>query len=159
MRLLKLASLSFIILFVITTCIGLLLPSVVVVSRTTEINAPKDTISIYTHNLLGWKKWVQGMENIAIINPKQATVGRASIRITTLTDSTLNGSWIERNGDEQQTDLYLFPSSNKTVVNWQFSQKVKWYPWARFSSMINEKVIGGMMETNLANLKRVVEQR
>jgi hypothetical protein len=43
-------------------------------------------------------------------------------------------------------------------VQWQFEQKVKWYPWERLGSMMNDKILGTMMEKNLNNLKALVEK-
>ena len=69
------------------------------------------------------------------------------------------GKWIEKNNDEQLITLSIIPAQNSTIVNWQFEEKIKWYPWARLSSMINESVIGTMMEENLARLKQIAEKK
>jgi hypothetical protein len=45
-----------------------------------------------------------------------------------------------------------------TVVQWQFEQKIKWYPWEKFGSMMNDKILGTMMEKNLGNLRKLIER-
>jgi hypothetical protein len=46
-----------------------------------------------------------------------------------------------------------------TVVQWQFVQEVNWYPWERFSSMMNDRIIGTLLEKNLNQLKKTVEEQ
>ena len=43
-----------------------------------------------------------------------------------------------------------------TWHNDQFEQKVKWYPWEKFQTLLNEKVLGYKMELELANLRDVL---
>ncbi len=42
------------------------------------------------------------------------------------------------------------------IVQWQFEEKFKWYPWQRLSSMFNEKMLGPVMEESLDSLKAKV---
>ena len=51
----------------------------------------------------------------------------------------------------------LINNGNSSIVNWQFDNNSSWFPLDRFGSIVNEKVTGKMMEDNLANLKKVVE--
>jgi hypothetical protein len=158
MRLFKLALISFVILFSIITGIGLLLPSKVIVSRAVDIKASVDTIYHYTKDLKKWKLWITSLQSSNIDNPLETKMGKSTIRIISTTKERVEGEWVEVNGDKQLMALSIIPSNQgQAIVQWQFEQQIKWYPWARFSSMVNDKVIGAMMEQNLANLKAIAE--
>lgn len=159
MKLLKLAFFSLIILFILVTCIGLLFPSKVIVSRAIDISQKPDSVYIYVKDLYAWKQWVTGMKTQNVISATATKIGNSTINIISSNPKEITGSWVEKNGDTQKTSLSLIASENKTIVHWQFEQDINWYPWERFSSMINDKVIGGMMEENLANLKKIVEAK
>jgi len=62
MRLVRFALISIVVLFSIATLMGLLFPSVVIVSRAIDVNAPKDSVEVLVKDLNGWKQWM------AIIN-------------------------------------------------------------------------------------------
>jgi hypothetical protein len=158
MKLIKLGIISVVILFSIITLIGLLFPSKIIVSRTTEIIQKSDTIFALTKDLYGWQKWVKSLQNQHINSSTQTTLGKSTIIITSSSPQKICGKWVEKNGDEQLITISIIPSQNISIVNWQFEEKIKWYPWARLSSMINESVIGNMMEGNLAALKQVAEK-
>ncbi len=159
MRLVKLAILSFFILFSIITTIGLLFPSTVIVSRAVDISQNPDSVYQYIKDLYGWKQWVSGMQNQPINSATLSKVGASTIKITSSNPKEITGEWIEKNGNVQKTKIDIIRSQNKTIVHWQFEQEIKWYPWERFSSMINDKVIGNMMESNLANLVKLAEHK
>ncbi len=159
MRLLKLVIISVVFLFCIVTFIGLLFPSTIIVSRAVDVNASADSIYVYTKDLSSWKYWVASLQNQNIENNFETKLGLSTIKITASSKEKVTGEWIEKNGDKQLMALSTISANNdKSVVQWQFEQHIKWYPWARFGSMINDKIIGGMMEQNLANLKRIVEK-
>jgi hypothetical protein len=44
------------------------------------------------------------------------------------------------------------------VVHWSFEQHVKWYPWEKFQTLLNEKVLGYKMEMELASLRELLLQ-
>jgi len=44
------------------------------------------------------------------------------------------------------------------VIHWSFEQHVKWYPWEKFQTLLNEKVLGYKMESELANLRDLLLQ-
>lgn len=158
MRLIKLALISLVVLFSVVTFIGLLFPSKVIVSRAIDVAAPLDSLSKFTKDLYGWQHWINSMKIYPATSAYSSKIGTSTITITSSAPTKVLGKWIEKNGDEQLTTLVLISNQQATIVNWQFEQKIKWYPWARLSSMLNEKVIGAMMEENLAHLKKVAEK-
>ena len=95
------------------------------------------------------------MQNQPVLSATKSKIGNSTIAITAASSSKISGKWIEKNGDEQTFAINIIANQNNSIVNWQFEQDVKWYPWARLGSMVNEKVIGAMMEENLASLKKV----
>lgn len=138
---------------------GLLLPSKVVVSRTVEVHQPPPTIFTYIKDLHGWKQWIKGLQNQNIATALKTTVGASTIIIDSVTSNIVFARWVEANGATQSSILQLIEKNDITIVNWQFSQRMAWYPWARFTSMLNEKVIGGMMEENLGLLTKLAEKK
>lgn len=163
MRLFKLAFISIIILFVLASLMGLLLPSHVLVSRAVNINRNRDSIMPYMRDINQWKTWMEGMEDttVSIATPTQAKLGHTQVSINTVTDSTVISLWTGRNGGVQTATMYLIGNHTQpvTVVQWQFEQDLKWYPWERLGSIMNDKILGTMMEKNLNRLKTTIEKQ
>jgi hypothetical protein len=163
MRFLRLIIISFAALFIVATLIGVLLPSRVLVSRAVNIAVPKDSIMQYVNNIRDWKLWMEGMddESVHIYSPLKATLGNTEVTVTSVTDTTVVSTWLPRKGAVQTATMHLIGSSGErlTVVQWQFEQKLKWYPWERLGSMMNDKILGTMMENNLNRLKTLAETK
>ncbi len=153
---------SGVILFIVATTIGLLFPSTVVVSRAIDIVAPKDSVMNYIQNIPRWKFWMEGVNDTTtkILSNKQALLGNTSVAITNMNDSMVTSTWTNKNNVQQLCTITLYHHQNNptTVCHWQFVQKIQWYPWERFASMMNDKILGTMMEKNLQQLKVLVEQ-
>ncbi len=163
MRFIKLGLISVFFLFLIVTLIGLLLPANVVVSRAVDITAPKDSIFKMVADIRQWKQWVTGMnkEGVVISSPTEANLLGTNVKITSTKDYMVLSSWKGKNGTTQESIIRVIQDSTspKAVAQWQFTEHLKWYPWQRFGSMMNEAVMGSQLETNLANLKKICEQR
>jgi uncharacterized membrane protein len=163
MKLIRLALFSILSLFAIASLIGILLPANVLVSRAVNITAPKDSIFPYIKNIEQWKQWMEGMQqaSVNIQSPTRADLAGTGVVITNISDSTVVSSWTTKNGNLQTSTVHLIgdPLQKVTIVQWQFEQKLKWYPWERLGSMMNDKILGTMMEKNLNNLKSLVEKK
>jgi carbon monoxide dehydrogenase subunit G len=163
MKLIRLIVLSILSLFVIASLIGILLPANVLVSRAVNITAPKDSILPYIKNIEQWKSWMEGMQqaSVNIHSPVKATFGGTAVEITRIADTAVISSWTTQNGNLQTSTIHLICDTSQkiTVVQWQFEQKLKWYPWERLGSMMNDKILGTMMEKNLNNLKMLAEKK
>ncbi len=163
MKLIRLAVISIVLLFVLATLLGALLPSMVLVSRAVNVNAPRHLVLPYVSDIRRWKEWIEGMQDtsVTIYSPVNADLGGTSVRITHISDSAIISSWITRNGHPQTSTLRLIGDSSQkvTVVQWQFEQKLKWYPWEKLGSMMNDKILGPRMEKNLNSLKSLVEKK
>ena len=163
MKLIRLGIISILALFAVASLIGILLPSNVLVSRAVDIKAPKDSVIQYVNDIQQWKSWMEGMDNpsVQIHSATNADLAGTSVEISQITDSTVISKWTSKNGSFQIATLRIIEASaqNTIIVQWQFEQKLKWYPWEKFGSMMNDKIIGPMMEKNLNNLKSLVEKK
>lgn len=161
MKFIRFVLISIVAMFVIASFIGVLLPSDVLVSRAVDVNAPRDSVMKYINNLEEWKWWIDGMResSVKIESTSRADLNGTLVNIDQVTDSTVQTSWILKKGNKQIATMHLIgnPSQNRTVVQWQFEEKLKWYPWEKLGSMMNDKILGPMMEMNLNNLKKLVE--
>lgn len=163
MRFIKLGIISVIFLFLIITLIGLLLPSKVIVSRAVDITAPKDSIFKRVSNIQEWKAWVTGMnkEGVEIKSSTEANLLGTIVKITSTKNYIVVSQWQGKNGTIQESLIRVIQDSTspKAVAQWQFTEQLKWYPWQRFGSMMNEAIMGSQLENNLANLKKLCETR
>jgi len=163
MKLIRLALFSVLTLFVIASVIGILLPSNALVSRAVNITAPKDSIFPYIKDIEQWKQWMDGIQqaSVNIHSASSADLAGTAVTITAISDSTVVSSWKTKTGKLQTSTVRLIGDSSQkiTVVQWQFEQKLKWYPGERLGSMLNDKILGTMMEKNLNNLRSLVEKK
>lgn len=166
MRYIKIAFGGFLILFILLTLIGLLMPSSVTVFRSVEINAPADTVRYYTNNIAHWKYWINGADTAyfkqitrsATTKDSKIMLGSFTITIISADPKHITTSWKGSSGSEQLNNLELQDNSNGNIlINWSFQRKLKWYPWERLSAMLHDKVFGPSMEESLAKLKSVCE--
>ena len=67
MRVIKLAILSFIILFLLVTIISLFIPSHIRISKATDINSTKEVVMSYITDPLKWKEWYPGADSLDIL--------------------------------------------------------------------------------------------
>ena len=161
MRVIKLALLSILALFAVLCFFSVMMPSTVLVSRAIDINASSDSIKQYVSDLNQWTVWVKGMnaKEVSIKSGREAVLGTQRVLIQTITDSTVVSIWESKSASTQESTIRLIkaPERNLTIVQWQFVQKLKWYPWEKFGSFMNDKILGPMMEENLLQLKNIVE--
>jgi hypothetical protein len=162
MRFLKLIVGSIAVLFIVISLVGILLPSHVLVSRAVNIERPIDSVRSYVNDINQWRSWIEGMEDssVKIYSPVKAKLGGTEVDIISVTDTTVVSTWTARNGSRQTATIHLIgsPQQKVTVVQWQFEQRLKWYPWERLGSMMNDKILGTMMEKNLNRLKQLLEK-
>lgn len=161
MKLLKLAAISLVCLFGLATGIGALLPSKVLVSRAVNIKAPAGKIMTELNSLTHWKNWVEGMNDasVHIRSSNEASIGKSEVRIVKLTDTMVVSEWISQRNKKQVSTIQLIggQSENLTIVQWQFEQSVGWLPWEKLGTMMNDKILGPMMEKNLEKLRLYIE--
>ena len=163
MRLIKLALISIIALFTVLSFFSVMMPSTVLVSRAVDIYAPSDTIKLYVSDLNQWVYWVKGMrsKDVTIKSAREADLGTQLLTIQTVTDTSVIIIWASKKASTQVSTLQFIkvPEKNLTIVQWQFVQKLRWYPWEKFASFMNDKILGPMMEENLQQLKQLSENQ
>ena len=167
MRYIKFALLGLLVLYILLTLIGLLMPSSVTVGRSVEIHASVDSVRFYTNNPVNWRYWINGADtaNFNQLTPS-ATEKNSKFIIGTYTVTVMENNlkyiittWTSEHNKEQLNRLELYYSSNNsTTVKWSFEQQLNWYPWERLSAMLRDKVFGPSMEVSLAKLKKVCER-
>lgn len=167
MRFIKLALISIVVLFLLSTTIGLLFPSKVVVSRSVLIRQAPDSIMALIGDLNRWRLWMDGVnENGLTITagdgktaPSAATIGTTHIDLTARDTLQIKTLWMGPSGRGQSSGMALVPDSTGTItaVHWYFEQQLKWYPWERLGSLMNDKIMGPTMEKSLDNLKKLEE--
>ena len=165
MRLIKLAILSFIILFLVVTAISLFIPSTIHISRASDINCTKDSIRSLITDPSKWKEWYPGGDTLDILyvagEPKGLILDSAyGIRIGDVTDSTVSMVEVGRSSTASpKMGFKLLPGRNETnnVLQWYMDFKLKWYPWEKFKSLFFENIYGPHLEQGLANLKSQCE--
>jgi hypothetical protein len=151
MRAIKLGLISAVVFFVLFTLGGLLLPAHNVVSRAVNIKVKPANILPLVQNKQQWHLWIEGMDS-ATLHQKQ------TVQIISVSDSLVVANW--KTNEANYTTKFRFiynPGQAVTIVQWQFEQDVKWYPWERLSSLMNDKILGTLMEKNLAKLQLLVE--
>ena len=162
MKFIKLGILSFIILFVVITCISFFIPAHIRISKAINIHSSCDSMFVPIDDLHRWSIW-----NPFIMNASNVTISGDS----TATAGSVNISWKQRQGN-QHTAQMENENGRKVISGWTCLQNtvqdsvtlqwymdfhLKWYPWEKFGSLMLERSYGSRMELGLSNLKRLLE--
>jgi hypothetical protein len=154
MRLIKLALLSFVFMFLVLTGISLFIPSHIRISRATNLLAERDSIFMLVNDSSRWKLWnplFQGSAHIPVpeiqtkVLEKSDTLTR--LEFFTPGKKSLLSSW----------ELHRYSSTDSVTLQWYMDFHNKWYPWEKFRSLFYEKTYGSMMEQGLINIKKQVQ--
>ena len=167
MRFIKLGFISIVVLFLILTALGLLMPSTVRVTRNINIHASPGTMHDYIDDIKNWPLWMESIDAKSISFSSGQTKGQGalahvstlSIRITKDDKNTVESIWKSGSGKEQLCVFEFYPDSttNNINLNWYFEQKLHWYPWERLPAIANDKVMSPFMEKSLDKLKVIAE--
>lgn len=158
MRLVKLVFISLFFLSLLVTAISALFPSTVIVSRAIELNATPDKISFYTADLNNWSTWMSDWKEskVVVLNNK-ATVGSQTIELVDKNDSSVRFNWVATGQPPYLVQFeWIRLKDAAYVIHWTFEQHVSWYPWEKFQTLLNEKVLGAKMEIELTNLSNAI---
>ena len=161
MRLLKLAFLSFIILFIVVTIISLFIPSHIRISKATNI--PADDTVVYSNisQLSNWKNWHPALKSIPEneiqkISDSSIKVKGTKIAITQRKDDELI---TEMETDKGKPVVSGFKTirhqGDSSTLQWYMDFRLRWYPWEKFRSLFYENIYGIQMEQGLSNLKEL----
>src|SRR6478672_10751319 len=130
MRFLKLAIVSLIILFLLTTAIGFLFPSTAKVTRVAEIAAPYDSVYHYLNDAKYWKLWMYGADTniITFLSARTAgtgtvvKIGTGEVTITRTTVDSIYMIWKSQKGNVQNSAFVLQNNAaqHNITVQWLF---------------------------------------
>ena len=165
MRIIKLAILSFIFLFLLITIISLFIPANIRISKAINIADDKDVYT-YLETLPNWRQWHPALKNIS--ETEFQILGDDSIKIKGTTIKV-----VERNQDELKTEMVTGngrpiisgfkiirnQQADSATLQWYMDFKLRWYPWEKFRSLFYENIYGVQMEKGLSNLKELSEAR
>lgn len=155
-RLVKLAFISFIVLFGVVTAISLLIPSHIRLTKQVTIKPEKDRIFSLLKNKQEWPKWHPSFLN----GMNDTLLGKITVRIVSEKDSTLLMQW-QQEGKKTLNmgwQLSRFESSDPATLQWFIDFKTTWYPWQKIGSLFYENNYGLMMEQGLLNIKTEIER-
>ena len=166
MRVIKLAFLSFIFLFLLVTVISLFIPSNLRISKAinmqTDIDSVYDQISV----LKNWKNWHPALKDLQDDEFMFAEDGIMQIRNDRLkiTETKKDEVVTELRKDNgrpiiSRIKIISHQQSDSLTVQWYFDFRLRWYPWEKFRSLFYENIYGVQMEQGLANLKELMEAR
>lgn len=164
MRIIKLAILSFIFLFLLVTIISLFIPGHIRISKATNIVADDTVVYSRIKDLPEWKQWHPALKNAPENEIHILKDSSISIRGTTI-------SIMERKSDELVTEMKTdhgkpiisgfkiirHQQGDSATLQWYMDFKLKWYPWEKFRSLFYENIYGIQMEQGLSNLKELSE--
>jgi len=152
-RLIKLALISIVLLFVVVTAISLLIPSHIRISKAINIHGEKKSIFALINDTTNWKHW-----HPAFIRP-DSTRAFPTIYI------------VQKFQNDSQVIMHLQQAGKPVVINgwqiyehsqvdsltlqWYMDFNLKWYPWKKFGSLFYENTYGILMEQGLENIKEL----
>ncbi len=154
MKLIRFALISVIVIGILITAISSLFPSVVITSRAVEVNATSAQIEHCLSDLSAWKGWMSDWKGQSVVvHDRVANVGTQRIELVSKTDRTIVLNWIATGQAPYKVQIEWLPLKEGTyVIHWSFEQHVRWYPWEKFQTLLNEKVLGAKMEEELQHL-------
>jgi hypothetical protein len=154
-RLLKLAFISLLFLFVIVTGISLLIPSHIRLVKVITIRPEKDSIFALIKNKDQWTRWHPSFLNGANAD----MLSKITATIVSEKDSVLLMQWQQKGKKDLDMGWQLSRSNNidPATLQWFMDFKTSWYPWQKIGSLFYENNYGTMMERGLLNIKNEIE--
>lgn len=156
MRLIKLALISIVFLFIVVTAISLFIPSHIRISKAINISAQKDSVFALIDDTSKWKRW-----HPAFI-AGDSTRKFAAIHITHKIEGDSEiVMYLQQQGKPEVINgwkIYQNNPADSLTLQWYMDFHLKWYPWQKFGSMLYENTYGTMMEQGLTNIKSLVQE-
>jgi hypothetical protein len=163
MRIIKLAIISAVILFLVIFGMSLLIPSHIRISRAANIEVSKDSLVAALTDMRQWKKWNILVNDTGVTNQQYTTDSFSSdhqkVTKRLQVGDTLITAWQQQKGHVLTSGFTWQGNGNQFVVQWYFDFQLRWYPWEKFSSIVFDKQLGPPMEKSLSNLKKLLEKQ
>ncbi len=153
MRIIKLAIISIVFLFLLITIFSLFIPSHIRISKAINIKAEKDSLFALIADTGKWYRWhpayqQTSQQNKIIISPLVSNDSLISMQLSLPEKKSIVSSW----------QVYHNSPGDSLTLQWYLDFKLKWYPWQKFSSLLYEEKYGTMMQAGLTNLKEITER-
>lgn len=166
MRVIKLASLSFIFLFLLVTIISLFIPGNIRISKAMNTTATREQVYQYIDLPSKWKTWHPALKDLPAneitgLQEGGIRVKETTIRIAERKEDELIFEIVQGNAKPVRSGMKLIhlAGSDSLTLQWYMDFKLKWYPWEKFKTLFYENFYGMQMEQGLANLKELLDDR
>ena len=149
-RIVKLALVSFVLIFLLVTAISLLIPSHIRISKAVNVKADKDSLRQLILDTAQWKRW-----HPAFMEGAQRK--NLQLKRTLESDSLIKVEMGVR-GQRQVLNawqLYEYSRTDSLTIQWYMDFHLKWYPWQKFGALFYEGTYGAMMEQGLGNIRQI----
>ena len=151
MRLIKLAILSFIFLFLVATAFSLMIPSHIRISKAANFHvSQKQNLLASIKDQDRWKEWHPAVKNDSLQRMKTIAVtmqnrsdSEVVVQMQQGKKAPVISGW----------KFHEYPNADSLTLQWYMDFRLKWYPWQKFGSLFYENTYGRMMEEGLTNLK------
>ena len=156
MRLIKLALLSIVFLFLAATAVSLLIPGHIRISKAVNVHASKDSLLSLVGKRSNWPLWHPAFQ------PGDSAPHFEAIDTRVIAQNDSEVVMELRQGKKPPVvngwKIYGHPGSDSLTLQWYMDFHPKWYPWQKFGSLFYENTYGVMMEQGLEHIKKLVEQ-
>jgi hypothetical protein len=155
-RLVKLALISIVLLFVVITAISFLIPSHIRISKAINIHGDKDSILGLIDDTANWKRWHPAF----IPNDSARNFPSVNIVQKFQNDSEVV-MHLQQAGKPEVVNgwkLYEHPQVDSLTLQWYMDFHLKWYPWRKFGALFYENTYGVMMQEGLDNIKQLSDK-
>ena len=164
MRVIKLAVLSFIFIFLLITLISLFIPGSIRISKATNIAADDKIVYTYFDELPDWKQWHPALTDVpenefVVLKDGGIKVQGTTIRVVERKNEELITEMVTDNGRPIVSVLKVIrhQAGDSSTLQWYMDFRLRWYPWEKFKSLFFEDIYGFQMEQGLENLKSLSE--
>jgi len=169
MRYLKMALIGLAGLSLLATCMGLLMPSSVKISRGVILEADSLSVAKMLMDRTSWKEWMPWMKDdlgvLVTFSGEQGIAG-SSVRWRSLQKKNNGAIVYLGRGEGENLFRYQFEGMNsadggfrirslgkdQTELQWFMEYPLRWYPWERFYGIFIDPMIGGVLEKGLQQL-------
>jgi hypothetical protein len=165
LKYIKLAILSFIVLFIIVMIISLFMPSHVQISRARNMDTETGSLWRIIDDFKTWGQWNTLVPDLAEQNPDYSEEQLKTQEVTIKwkeKQTALHVATIERSKSKPIITGWKVAKDAATdslMVQWYIDIQLRWHPWEKFAGMLYEKSYGEKLSDGLDRLKNLVENR
>ena len=99
-------------------------------------------------------------QNKVELKNNTAYIGTQTVRFLDKTDTKVNYEWIATGQNPYLVTFeWTLLKDSTYVIHWSFEQNVKWYPWEKFQTLLNDKLLGAKMEIELQHLQEAINSK